>query len=126
MDGAMKDPIGTEGVARTGKSGEGPRARSPHARRNTMSTEHGTKGEGKRDAKVSVVQEPVAGEDVSAGNDGVETVHEAPVEVGAAPASKRRLDMTIEELREEFRRVTGRDTESRDRRYAEQTIMRSG
>jgi hypothetical protein len=110
-----------------------------------MSTKHGPKGKGTeskgkaaakgtRVAKAvpgpEAVVEETAGEpiaddaagteaDAPAGDDSPIDA-DAPVEEAAAttePTPKRKRDMTIEELRAEFQRVTGRDTNSSDRRY---------
>jgi hypothetical protein len=43
-----------------------------------------------------------------------------------AATPKRKRDMTIDELRAEYEALYGHATESSDRSYAEQTIMRSG
>jgi len=111
-----------------------------------MSTKHGPKGngngiqgkaaaKGKRVAKAVPAPEAVVEETASEPNadDAAGTEAEAPanddtpidadappVEYAAAttePPAKRKRDMTIEDLQAEFRRVIGRDTQSRDRRY---------
>lgn len=109
-----------------------------------MSTKHGPKSgkgkkiqgkaaaKGKRVAKAASAPEPVIEEaateatDLATSFDGPEqAVDAAPGEDAATteepaatePAPKRKRDMTIEDLQAEFRRVTGRDTQSRDRRY---------
>lgn len=110
-----------------------------------MSTKHGPKGKGTenkgkaaakgtRVAKAApapeAIVEDAAGEPIAdndAGTDveapaGDDTPVDAvaPVEDTAASTespAKRKRDMTIEDLQAEFRRVIGRDTQSRDRRY---------
>ena len=119
-----------------------------------MSTKHGPKGKGTeskgkaaakgtRVAKAApapeAVVEETAGEpiaddaagteaDAPAGDDTPAGAY-APVEDAAAttePTSKRKRDLTVDDLRAEYARVIGRETGSTDRRYAERTIMRSG
>ena len=110
-----------------------------------MSTKHGPKGKGtenkgkaaakgKRVAKAApapeAAVEETAGEPIADAGTGTEADApagddtpidaDAPVEEAGAttePTPKRKRDMTIEELQAEFRRVIGRDTQSRDRRY---------
>ncbi|MBM4397089.1 MAG: hypothetical protein FJ087_15540 [Deltaproteobacteria bacterium] len=110
-----------------------------------MSTKHGPKGKGngiqgkaatkgKRVAKAvpapDAVVEETAGDAVADDAAGTEAEApagddtpidaDAPIEDAAAttePTAKRKRDMTIEDLQAEFRRVIGRDTQSRDRRY---------
>ncbi|HOD08947.1 MAG TPA: hypothetical protein PKG98_12760, partial [Myxococcota bacterium] len=66
-----------------------------------MSTKHGPKsGKGKK----------IQGKAAAKGK------RVAKAAAATEPAPKRKRDMTIEDLQAEFRRVTGRDTQSRDRR----------
>lgn len=106
-----------------------------------MSTKHGPKGKGKanqgkgatkgkRVAKTAPIPETVADDaadteaDAPASDDTPEGTYvpvedAAPIEETpeAAPAPKRKRDMSIEDLRAEYLRVIGRETGSTDRRY---------
>jgi hypothetical protein len=132
-------------MTREDVSGDGPRTAPAACKEDPMSTKHGpktkgtesagSKGKGKRVATASPAPEAVVTEATGEAVE-VETpfddpvpevpAQDAPVEVAAtAPAPKRKRDLTIDDLRAEYARVTGQETTSSNRSYAEQTIMRS-